>query len=450
MNENLGHSARVLALALSLPLALGCGDTTDLDPAKPLGVTVEPQTVPTVIEVGWSTEPLSMGYVEYGTTPDMPYSTPMLSEAKVHRAQLLGLTPNTTYYYRVVTWAGNDAGASDVATLQTGALPATVPAFQVEGSGLPHYVVVPLVNTSTVVILDPAGSVVWAYADQRGLTITRARLSLDKSSVLYNAVGPAGTATPNSELVRVSLDGADETSVPIPDLGQDFVELADGAIATLVAEVQEVNGMSVRVDKIVEVRGSSITEVWSTRDCFDPAVTPGEDATQPWTNANALAFRDKSYYVSLGNFSSIAKVDPATRTCAWVLGSTGASLTLSGGEPFRHQHGMYIGEGSNPKVMVMDNDGAGANASRVLEYTFDLTAGTATQSFSYAPAGIYTATFGEPTRLPGATLVNWGAAGQLELIDSANTVVWKLVGAGTVFGYHGTSLALYNGAVRTP
>jgi len=377
----------------------------------------------------------------------------MQDDAIAHRAQLLGLGSNTTYYYRVVTWAGNDAGSSDVSTLQTGAFPVAVPSFQVEGTGLvKQYVVVPLVNTNTVTIIDPTGTSVWAYPDQRGLSITRARLSADKASVWYNAVGPVGTSTPNSELVQVSIDGGVETSVPIPDLGPDFVELPDGAIAALVADVREVDGMSVRGDKIVEVRGGAITEAWSTWECFDPADVPGDDIATAWTNASALDFKGDAYYVSLRNFSSIVKVNKATRKCEWVLGSSGATLTLSGGEPFRHQQGFFVNPSpaASPKVAVMDNEGAGPSASRVVEYTLDPVAGTATESLNYAPAGLYTATLGEPTRLSTGLIVNWGAAGQLELLDAASQVTWKLVGAGTVFGYHHLVPSLYTGSIRTP
>src|SRR5690606_27254671 len=142
--------------------------------------------------------------------------TPMQADAPAHTARLLGLTANTTYYYRVVTWVGsdavaltpNDAGASGIATLQTGAFPVAVPTFQVEGAGFNRVVVAPLVNANTVVVLDAVGTVVWAYPDQSGLSITRARLSLDKGSVLYNAVGPQGVATPNSAVVRVPLDAS--------------------------------------------------------------------------------------------------------------------------------------------------------------------------------------------------------------------------------------------------
>jgi len=471
MNDNLERPARVFALALSLSALVGCGESTDLEPAKPLGVTVAAQTIPTVIDVSWSTERPSMGYVEYGPTPAMGYTTPMQADATAHSTRLLGLAASSTYYYRVVTWVGsdavapttNDAGASGVSTLQTGAFAATVPAFQVEGAGFERLVIAPLVNSNTVVVIDPAGSVVWAYADQSGLSISRARLSKDKLSILYNTVGPAGTPTPNSAVVRVSLDGGTVTPVTIPDLGPDFVELADGTIAALAADVRDIGGTTVRGDKIVEVVNGVATDVWSTFDCFDPATQPGDDIATAWTNASGIGLNaddESAYYVSLRNFSSIAKVDRATKMCPWILGSTGATLAISGGEPFLHQQQFQtFGSATAPTVLVMDNDGGGTNLSRVVEYKLDVAASTATQIASYAPAaGIYTARLGEPTRLTGSTapltgtftFVNWGEAGLLEAIDSKSQSAWRLIGTGTVFGYHDLPVSLYDGTVRKP
>lgn len=458
MNNYLERSARAVAAALALPLVAGCGDSADLEPAKPLNVTLTPHAMPTVFDVSWATERPSMGYVEYGPTPAMGYTTPMRADASAHTARLLGLTANTTYYYRVVTWVGNDAvaptpndaGASGIATLQTGAFPVAVPTFQVEGAGFNRVVVAPLVNANTVVVLDAVGTVVWAYPDQSGLSITRARLSLDKGSVLYNTVGPQGVATPNSAVVRVPLDASATTPVTIPDLGPDFVEHPDGTLAVLAADLRDVAGTPVRGDKIVEITNGVATEVWNTWDCFDPATQPGEDITQGWTNANALDFEaaENAYYVSLRSFSSIARIDRSTRTCTWVVGTTGATLTIAGGEPFRHQSQFQV---AGARLVVMDNDGGGVNASRLVEYQLDLTAGTATQTSSYAPAtGIYTATLGEVTLIPGKTFVNWGAGGMLEQLTPMGEIEWRLIGAGTVFGYHDLPDSLYVGTVRKP
>lgn len=449
MKHHLERSARALAFAAWLPVAAGCGEEANLEPAKPSGITVQAQAVPTVIQVSWSTQLPSMGYVEYGLTPAMEYSTPMQADANFHTTRLLGLAANSTYYYRIVTWQGNDAGASEVSTLQTGAFPVTLPTFQVEGKGVDRSVVVPLVNTSTVVILNPAGTVVWAYQDTSGLQVTRARLSLDKLSVLYNTVGPAGTPTPNAAVVRVSLDGTAPAAVTVPDMGADFVELPDGAIAVLAPDVRDMGGTPVRGDKIVEVRGGVATDVWSTWDCFDPALVPGDNIAEAWTGANALDYDDDNdvYYVGLQSFSSIVKVNRAARMCEWVLGTSGATLTADG-TPFVHQHQFEV---NGSTVVVLDNEGAGANASRVLKYSISPTDGTATQSAVYAPATPLSAgTFGEASLVPGFTFVNWGAAGVLEQIDSMSMSQWRLTAVGTVFGYHDVPTSLYDGSGRLP
>jgi len=63
-------------------------------------------------------------------------------------------------------------------------------------------------NTTAVTIIDPAGEVVWYHTEDRDLDFYRARLSLDGTSVLYNAASVSGDPAEDSELVRVALDGS--------------------------------------------------------------------------------------------------------------------------------------------------------------------------------------------------------------------------------------------------
>lgn len=435
--------------------SVGCGGSTDLDPAGPQGVTVQATSIPTVMAVSWSTTPLSIGYVEYGLTSALEYSTPMQAESQAHLVNLVGLLPNATYYYRVITWGGGDAGAGSIGTFQTGALPGDLPAFTVEGTwqDADHYLVAPL-NRNSVSIIDNEGRAVWARSDSRGLEIQRASLSVDKQSVLYNAAGPIGTASDSAALVRVSLDGGTETPTPIPGLGADFTELADGTVAALVADVRDFQGTAVRGDKIVEIVGGVPTDLWSTWDCFDPAVDVGENIAQAWTLANAFAYLESSaaYYVSLRNFSSIVKVDRATGSCQWVFGSTASTVTFTEGQAFQHQHGVTAYESGGLHLVVMDNDGAGNGTSRVLDYAIDETALTATQSSEYtANPPFYTASLGLANKRTGnITFVNWGEAGVLERVDAMNQVQWRLTAAGAVFGYHTLATTLYAGTTRTP
>jgi hypothetical protein len=148
------------------------------------------------------------------------------------------------------------------------------------------------------------------------------------------------------------------------------------------------------------------------------------------------------------NFSSIAKVSRATGTCEWVLGLYGSTFTFAAGAArFLHEHQFDL---RGDHILVMDNDGAPGDVSRVLEYQLDFTAKTATQVWSYmADPTVYTFVLGEPIRLSdGGTFINWSTAGQMERLDAAGTSVWKLnSGAGFAFAFQTITTSLYGGGV---
>ena len=434
--------------------AIACGDDTDLDPAAPRNVAVQVSpSVPTVVSVSWATDQPSIGYVEYGTTPDMPFSTPKQPLLTQHRVNLLGLAPATSYYYRIVTWMDHNAGASARGTIQTGSFAAQIPAFTVQGSEQERLVATSLVGQSVAIIVDPQGQVVWARPDPQGLEVYRVRISGDGASVLHNSVGAFGAPVDNSALVRVPLDGSSESLVPIPKLGIDFVEHTDGTLGALAADERDSEGMLRRGDKIVEVAtDGTVSDVWSTWDCFDPVTVPGDGAAPAWTSANALEFSDseQAYYVGLRDLSSIVKVDRATRTCAWVLGGNASTFTFAdGAELFSHQAQFHaLTTGRPPRLLVMDNEGGGA-APRVLQYELDLDQQLATMVLNQAaPAGVLPG-FGEPELLPGSVFINW-STGLMQSVGTDGQPLWQLSSEGAVFGYSSLTLSLYTGAVRRP
>ena len=62
--------------------------------------------------IGWTTDEVATGYVEYGTMPDYGSVTPLPEDfATEHQVQLSGLSADTTYYYRIVVSdaAGNSS-----------------------------------------------------------------------------------------------------------------------------------------------------------------------------------------------------------------------------------------------------------------------------------------------------------------------------------------------------
>lgn len=439
--------ARCIGVAL-VQLAFACGDS--VDPGRPADVVAEvsPQ-ISTVINVSWRTDEDAIGYVEYGTTEALGLSTP-LEEApqRDHRASLLGLEADTVYYYRVATWDGDDAARSGLSSLRTGNLPIGMPALAHTGDGHDQFTLVPILGATTAVtILDPKGEIVWYHTDDRELDFYRARLSRDGTSVIYNAASVSGDPADDSELVRVSLDGSSTSSIEVPLLAHDFVELEDGTLAAIVVEYRDFEGQPLRGDKIVEISPDGTqTTVWSAWDCFDPAEVQGDDPEQGWTFANALDYDpgDDAYYLGMRNFSSIAKVNRASGACEWVLGLVGSTFDFaSGSSRFLHQHQFQV-RGNH--ILIMDNDGSPGNESRVLEFELDVEAQLATQVWSYvASPSVYTFVLGEPIRFDdGGTFINWSAAGQMERLTAAGEVSWKInTGAGYVFGFSTLAPSLY-------
>lgn len=425
-----------------------------------------------MVTLRWTTSAPSADYVEYGPSPDLGRRTPREAQPSTqHSVKLVGLRADTEYFYRIVSAQDgtHSSSVSPVRSVRTRPLPPGLPArFQVAGDGQSGLIVTPLVGAArAVVMLDDLGYVVWyfclggeltsdrACADDAAagpnpsrLDAYRARVSHDGRSVLFNLAKVSGEPSDKSSIVRVSFDGSQIQKTVVPFLAHDFVERSDGTIAALAFEERD----DPRGEAAARIRGNRIVEiapdgaqsaVWTTWDCFDPATLPGDTPEIGWTVANALDFDEVrgTYLVGLRNLSSIASVDPATRTCQWVFGTGGSTFALAEGSArFLHQHQfhLYAGPEGGSRILLMDNDGMGG-ASRVLEYELDFAAMEARELWRYVSTPrVYTFVLGEVMRLrDGGVFINWSAAGQMERLDAAGNSVWKMnTEAGLVFGFH--------------
>jgi hypothetical protein len=457
-----GGTTRLGALFCAVfPLLGGCASDA-LPSTAPGSVSAAPSTsIGTVATVTWKTATPTIGYVGYGTTKDVEQSAPIETVASTeHSRTLLGLAPDTTYYYRVITWDTPNvtAGASEVQSFHTTALPAGTPtlhaqSFEVLGDGgtpeapMTDYVLVPFVgnDATTVGIADPAGALIWYHVESRERRVTRARLSGDKTSVLYSAISDA---TPeDSEIVRVAVDGTSTSSVSVPGLGEDFAVHADGTLAVLMADTREVGGSSVKGDKIVELdAGGAQKTVFSTFDCFDPVKSPG-DGKGGWTGASALQLDSKRgvYYLALRNLSSVVQVDRETGACDWVLGDDDAHTLEFADDttPFVHPGGI---QGSAGRLVVLDADG-GQNGSRTAVYELDFDTSTATETHAYdASPRVDIAEQGDATVLTGGIVLNnWSNGSRMDLVNESGALKWKLeVTSGERLGYHTAFRDLYD------
>ncbi len=389
------------------------------------------EAISTVVTVSWNTDTEASGYVEYGSADGaFDQATPVeLVPALEHSVHVLGLRANTDYFMRVVLSDEDGGGVSETMLVTTGGLPVDLPTLTVSGSGNDRYMVLPLIGTTTgPVIVDPEGEYVWYHIDDSNLDVYRARLSNDGESLLYNAASVSGDPAADSRLVRVALDGSWESTIPIPLLAHDFVELPDGTIAAIVVEYRDYEGADLRGDSIVEVAPDGTqTTVWSAWDCYDPDVT-GVDPEYGWTFANAMDYDpdEDAYYLSLRNFSSIVKIDRTSGECLWALGGTVGTVSITAdSDIFLHEHQFEFRDGA---VLVFDNDGASGTTSRVLEYSFDEQAGTAEQIWSYTPdPSIYSWVLGDVARMEnGDTFVTWSVKGQVERVSQDLQVGWQL------------------------
>jgi len=462
-----GGMKRLGALFCALyPLLGGCASDA-LPSTAPGSVAAAPSTsIGTVATVTWRTATATIGYVSYGTTKSVEQSAPIETVASTdHSRTLLGLAPDTTYYYRVITWDAPNvtAGASEVRSFHTTALPAGTPTLHAESfevlddNGKPEapmadYVLAPYVGAeqTTVGIADPAGALIWYHVENRDRRVTRARLSGDKTSVLYSAISDA--APDDSEIVSVAVDGTGTSNISVPGLGEDFAVHPDGTLAVLMADTRTVRGSSVTGDKIVEIdAGGAQKTVFSTFDCFDPAKSPGDGSTDRWTGASALQLDSKRgvYYLALRNLSSVVQVNRESGACDWVLGDDDArTLDFADGTdgpttPFAHPGGI---QGSANRLVVLDADG-GKNGARTAVYELDLDASTATETHAYdADPRVDVTEQGEATVLTGGIiLTNWSNGSRIDLVNESGALKWKLeVTSGERLGYHTAFRDLYD------
>jgi hypothetical protein len=128
-----------------------------------------------------------------------------------------------------------------------------------------------------------------------------------------------------------------------------------------------------------------------------------------------------------------------------VLGGSAASIGFEDGTtPFARQSHFQV-RGS--QLLVMDGGEAG-DGLRVLEYTLDLEAATATEAWSLVAGetGVSEPLLGSVTRIDdaGTTLVNWAAVGRIELLLPGEASTWSVEAeSGHTFGFHTLATNLY-------
>jgi hypothetical protein len=394
-------------------------------------VTLTPSAhIVTVATLTWTTSAPTRGRVRFGTA-ERELTSPLEEVATTsHRAVLVGVPAESK-----VAWTIEDEGGQSLesGTWTTGILPNTLPSVTSDRGTMDRFAVTTLLGASNaVIILSPEGRVVWYHPNESGLDAFRARLRRDGTGIVYVVGDVSGDPSPDSRVVSVSWDGSTTTELAAPYLAQDFIERDDEHIVALAADVRD----EVKGNSLVDIAPDGSSEsVWDTWDCFDPASRPGNDPTLGWTWTNALDHDEATdeYIVSIRNFSAIVRVDVDARACGTTLGGESSSYTIDGAR-FLHAHQF---DWVDQRVLVFDNDGAGGNRSRALEYALDDDAGVATEVWSYMPdPSVFSFVLGDVARYDDSTLVTFSVAGQIDRVDDSGALMFRATTpVGHVLGY---------------
>lgn len=452
-----------------LLLALACQRTDGIDPddgpepgdtdadsdtvvagdLAPTDITAEvsPHVV-TVVRVRWTTAQPTVGYVEFGETDGYRWRTPTeATPTTEHEALLLGLWPDATFHFRVVT--EDDGTASADHTVTTGTIPSVLPRVTVTGDAtFDGWVVMPIQGAEQgIAVLDTEGRYVWYWlVDPAGgpYNLMAAFYAADKQGFAYGLAGSESAGNMDrGSIRRVPWWGEAEQIYALPYFDHDVTQLPDGTFAAVVFEPNDTYGTN--ADTIVEVTAdlTSHTQVWSAWEAYDPETFATDHlGAHNWTHANAIEYEPStdSYYLNCKEWASLLKIDRPTGEVLWGMnGEANRFEYLDGTEPILLQHQFEVLDGGD--LLVFDNGEAARGYSQIVELDVDEAAMTVSQTWDYVrdpPLWVFAK--GDVRRLAnGNTLVVWSSAGEVQEVTTAGEVVWQL---NTDLGYATTFIDL--------
>ena len=345
--------------------------------------------------------------IEFGLDATYGRVAPVDLAAAGHRTLLLGMKPARTYHLRIVARDAAQTYTSNDYTVATG--PATtmvsVTSFNVMAAGArqPGFIIASHRQNSTVAfIMDADGDVVWWYAGGPN-GIARARMSEDGKNMWIAISGNTG-----APLTRVSMDTLESQSY---------------ANTTAAHDITPVGGATMAYLDYGEPDCDSIFEIDPAGAAHEVFESQGVVTTNG-CHGNALRYSKKeNVYTFSDHMTDVLVVDRAGAV-QWKLSQrvTGGNAAWGGA-----QHGHQL---LDDGILIFANNGAGANASQVVEYALD---GSERRRFA---SGGYTANLGDVQRLPaGNTLITYSNQSLIQEVDATGKVVLEIKVAGSSLAY---------------
>jgi hypothetical protein len=394
-------------------------------------------------------------HIDFGLDTSYGMTAPVDLTAASYRTLLLGMKPSKTYHFQLSATDGTTSCTSDDFTIVTGSAPngmqnptiTTNNASALYGgflvTGQYSQVFIGGANAGApAFILDKDGTYVWWYtvvgSDATGVT-----MSYDGNYMWINSVN---TPSHIARVHRVSMDGLIDEDHSSEFVGQShqLTVLPDETVAFYAYGTNGCDDIKLRAPD------GTVTTLVNAQ-----AAHGGSDAC----HVNAIFYSPLDDTLIFGDLDNncLTKI---TRTGAtvWILnggvvGGPTSSFTgdiWKGGEHGFHILGLddfvifnnnaLVPAGSNVKWGAVAGDGSGSWA---LEMKLDLTAMTATQTWSYQGGGLNDMVLGDAQRLPnGNTMVDFSTQGTIEEVD-ANGDLLQEIETTTNFGYIQKRATLY-------
>ncbi|MFO0624361.1 MAG: aryl-sulfate sulfotransferase [Polyangiales bacterium] len=358
--------------------------------------------------------------------------TPLDDRARA-RLVVFGLAPSATHHAHAEFLDAADAVVERTAAvdLTTAALPRDLPRFNVEVTGPTDGVIVASAGLGYAVsayamVIDRAGRVLWYHAmgqpDSHGIAVVREgplAISVYERETFGRYDLATGTRRALAPDRAAFLDG------------HDLATLADGAFATIGYEDprdEYEGGESIfvfRADGTPVARWRTQIADGMARGDLHPNSLDARDATEL-----LLSYRD---------VSTLALHDRATGRVRWTLGAAAGGLALRD-DPRGGFRGQHYARFLDARTILLFDNGAAEEGSRLVEYAIDENARTARMVWQApVPRRMYSSTGGGAQRLPsGNTLGTITVCERIEgvemsppnpgtvvEVDRAGTVRWQ-------------------------
>jgi hypothetical protein len=432
------------------------GDTDDTnhdDNSFDIEVSVSPK-IRTVGIVEWSVDsPVDEAVIRFGRDSDDYEYEALVGEPEGdgYRTWLLGMKPDTTYYFEIAVNSGNDTLTSEVQEVTTGPIDNGMPSWDIqtqnESALYGAFTINCYLDAGIAFILDKDGEYVWWYQLPDATDeCSHARMSFDGK---YMWAGNFSNVTPDGALSRVTMDGLEEDVYTDPALQgrhHDFAILPNGNILMHVQANGGGYGEDGNGDMFSGGEGpdiiqefdpetGQITDIYHENDDFAPQIEESGAHTNYLTyvpHLNAISF-------SLRHTSTIALISYPEGELIDYFGGPNVGYGIE----WNAQHGHHFL--SNGHLLIFNNDGpvgsTFGSSSYVLE--FDINNNPGTQVFEYN-SGNTTTAFGDAHRLPnGNTFITYSMSGLTHEIDANGTLLRSMTVNNESIGYSNYRKSLY-------